>query len=120
MEVVIKGHHIAVTEAMRAYVHERINRLKERLQGATHFSVLFAGSSKNGKAPSIQILVRLAGKKVLTIKELLDEAAMDFYVTMGKGFATLSTQLERHAGLYDKKHKVKRREVVLHHKQVVA
>lgn len=104
MQISIKGHHLEVTAALSSYVHEQLNRLKQRLQGATHVSILIAGKPKNGKTPSIQILVHFAGKKVIRIKEYMQRSVSDFYTIITAAFDTLGINLNRRAGTSDKKH----------------
>jgi ribosomal subunit interface protein len=112
MQISVKGHHLEVTESISSYVRERIGRLKQRLQGATHVSVLIAGTPKNGITPSIQIMIHFAGKKVIRIKEYMERTVKDFYTIIVRAFDSLNSNLDRKTGLSAKRRPRDRKRII--------
>ncbi|MFZ2253066.1 MAG: HPF/RaiA family ribosome-associated protein [Minisyncoccia bacterium] len=112
MQVAITSHQIEVTPALSAYIHQRLERLKNRIYEATHVVVAIAGKKKNGVVPSITIFVYFAREKTIVVKEYLSKTAKDFYTIVGAAFDTLANGFETRAGKIDKKHQRERTNVL--------
>lgn len=88
MQVNLTGHHVDITEAMRAYVDEKIARLERHFDHVTNVHVILSVEKLNKKA---EATVHVAGADVFA-----DATHEDMYAAIDALVDKLDRQVIRH------------------------
>jgi putative sigma-54 modulation protein len=104
MKLIITGRHLDVTEAMKAYVEEKLSRLERYANDIIDIHVLLGMERHNAVAEVNMKLKRFH----INVKE--KEKEKDMYAAIDKAFDVVKKQLIRHEEQL-KSHRVKRTEV---------
>ena len=88
MQVNLTGHHVDVTDALRAYVDEKIARLERHFDHVTNVHVILSVEKLNKKA---EATVHIAGADVFA-----DSVHEDMYAAIDALVDKLDRQVLRH------------------------
>ena len=88
MQVNLTGHHVDITDALRAYVDEKIARLERHFDHVTNVHVILSVEKKNQKA---EATVHIAGADVFA-----DAVRDDMYAAIDALVDKLDRQVLRH------------------------
>ncbi len=88
MQVNLTGHHVDVTDALRAYVDEKIARLERHFDHVTNVHVILSVEKKTKKA---EATVHIAGADVFA-----DAVHEDMYAAIDALVDKLDRQVLRH------------------------
>lgn len=102
MKLIITGRHLDVTEALKAYVEEKLSRLERYANDIIDIHVLLGMERHNAVAEVNMKLKRFH----INVKE----KEKDMYVAIDRAFDVVKKQLIRHEEQL-KSHRVKRAEV---------
>lgn len=88
MQVNLTGHHVDITDALRAYVDEKIARLERHFDHVTNVHVILSVEKKSQKA---EATVHIAGADVFA-----DAVHEDMYAAIDALIDKLDRQVLRH------------------------
>jgi putative sigma-54 modulation protein len=88
MQVNLTGHHVDITDALRAYVDEKIARLERHFEHVTNVHVILSVEKKTQKA---EATVHIAGADVFA-----DAVHEDMYAAIDSLVDKLDRQVLRH------------------------
>ena len=88
MQVNLTGHHVDITDALRAYVDEKIARLERHFDHVTNVHVILSVEKKSQKA---EATVHIAGADVFA-----DAVHEDMYAAIDALVDKLDRQVLRH------------------------
>lgn len=88
MQVNLTGHHVDITDSMRAYVDEKIARLERHFDHVTNVHVILSVEKLNKKA---EATVHIAGADVFA-----DSTHEDMYAAIDSLVDKLDRQVIRH------------------------
>ncbi len=90
MNLIISGHHLEITPAIRSHVEGKLNRMKRTLEGVIDISVLLAVDNVSDKEKSQRAEIRLT----LSGKTLhVESTAQDLYAAIDLLMDKLDRQL---------------------------
>jgi len=88
MNLNITGHHVEVTDAIRAYASEKIDRVVRHSDNVTSANVILSVDKLNQKA---EVTVRLRGKDIH-----VESVDADLYAAIDALADKLSRQMQKH------------------------
>jgi putative sigma-54 modulation protein len=94
MNLVIVGHQIEVTDAMREFFLKGFESVKKRFPDIATTQVTIAGMKKNGWAQSIVISARVKNRTIV-VKQFFSRRFEDFYSSITEAVRLLGLRLSR-------------------------
>ena len=88
MQVSITGHHVEVTEALKAYVEEKINKIKRHFDNVVDVHVILTVEKLEQKA---EATVQISGAKLFA-----DDVQEDMYVAIDNMVDKLDRQIVKY------------------------
>jgi putative sigma-54 modulation protein len=103
MNLTVSGHHVAVTPALRAYVHNKLERVTRHFDHVIDVSVILEVEKLRQKA---EVTVRVRGKDIF-----VESDAADLYVAID----ALADKLDRQVLRYKDRVKAHPHDALKHH-----
>ncbi len=88
MQVSVTGHHVEVTDSLRVYVNEKINKLKRHFDNVTDVHVILTVEKLEQKA---EATVQISGAKLFA-----DDVREDMYQAIDNMIDKLDRQIIKH------------------------
>jgi len=88
MQVSVSGHHVEVTDSLRNYVEEKINKLKRHFDNVTDIHVILTVEKLEQKA---EATVQIRGAKLFA-----DDVKEDMYQAIDSMIDKLDRQIIKH------------------------
>jgi putative sigma-54 modulation protein len=88
MQVSITGHHVEVTEALKAYVDEKINKIKRHFDNVVDVHVILTVEKLEQKA---EAAVQISGAKLYA-----EDVQEDMYAAIDSMVDKLDRQIVKH------------------------
>lgn len=88
MQVSVSGHHVEVTDSLRNYVEEKINKLKRHFDNVTDVHVILTVEKLEQKA---EATVQISGAKLFA-----DDVREDMYQAIDNMIDKLDRQIIKH------------------------
>lgn len=88
MQVSVTGHHVEVTDSLRVYVNEKINKLKRHFDNVTDVHVILTVEKLEQKA---EATVQIRGAKLFA-----DDVREDMYQAIDNMVDKLDRQIIKH------------------------
>ena len=88
MQITVSGHHVEITEAMQAYVENKVERLERHFVQATNINVILSVEKMRQKA---EATIHITGNDVFAFSE--DE---NMYSAIDSLVDKLDRQLKKH------------------------
>jgi len=97
MQITISGHHIDITDALRNYVHEKLERIERHFDRVTSAQVILSVEKLNQKA---EANIHVAGNDIFA-----DAVNPDMYAAIDALTDKLDRQIKKHKEKIMDKHR---------------
>ena len=97
MQITISGHHIDITDALRNYVHEKLDRIERHFDRVTSAQVILSVEKINQKA---EAKIHVAGNDLFA-----DAVNDDMYAAIDALTDKLDRQIKKHKEKIADKHR---------------
>jgi putative sigma-54 modulation protein len=97
MQITISGHHIDITDALRHYVHEKLERIERHFDRATHAQIILSVDKLDQKA---EANIHVAGNDIFA-----DAVNPDMYAAIDALTNKLDRQIKKHKEKIADKHR---------------
>lgn len=88
MQITLSGHHLDITEALRDYVHNKLERIERHFDNANSAHVVLTVEKQNHKA---EATLRVAGNDIFA-----DASEQNMYAAIDALVDKIDRQIKRH------------------------
>lgn len=97
MQVTISGHHLDITQALRNYVHKKLERVERHFERATSAQIILSVEKLEQKA---EARIHVTGNDIFA-----DASAGDMYAAIDNLMDKLDRQVKKHKEKITHKHR---------------
>lgn len=97
MQINLTGHHVEITQALRDYVHDKLERITRHFDNVTHVHVILSVEKLRQKA---EATIHVAGSDIFA-----DAVNEDMYASIDVLVDKIDRQIKKHKEKLNDKHR---------------